>query len=127
MTRRQERLNSRILELLSTSLLSDVDDPRLQMVELTRVSVNRDASHAMIYFVSEDEDYSAQEVEEAFTHAKGFFRGVLAEQLNLRYTPDLSFRYDDAAIETQRVLDLFDQIEEERRVNPPVLDETDDV
>ena len=123
MTRRQERLNSRILDMFNTALLSEVDDPRLQLVELTRVQINRDASHAIVYFISQDDEYDEKEVERAFNHAKGFFRGVLAEQLNLRYTPDLTFRYDEAAIETQRVLDLFEQIEEERRRNPPKLDD----
>jgi ribosome-binding factor A len=124
MTRRQEQLNSQILELLSTVIQTEMQDPRLQMLTITRVQVNRDASHAMIFFMSQDDEVAPNEVEQALTHAKGFLRGVLAETLDLRYTPDLTFRYDKAAEETQRVMELFDQIARERAENPPRLDET---
>ncbi|MDQ4075013.1 MAG: 30S ribosome-binding factor RbfA [Chloroflexota bacterium] len=119
MTRRQDQLNSRLLEIISMVVQSEMSDPRLQMVNVTRVQVNRDASHAMIYFVSADDEYEDREVEQAMNGAKGYFRSVLAEMLDLRYTPDLTFRYDHAHEETQRVLGLFDEIAEEREKNPP--------
>ncbi len=123
MTRRQEQLNSRIIEILNTVLQTEMQDPRLQMVTLTRVQVNRDASHATLYFISSDEDFEAREVEGAMTRAKGYFRSVLAEAMDLRYTPDLSFRWDHAYEESERVLALFDEIAEERDRNPPQIDE----
>ncbi|MGH2543075.1 MAG: 30S ribosome-binding factor RbfA [Ardenticatenaceae bacterium] len=126
MTRRQDQLNSRIMEILSTTLQTEMRDPRLQMVSLTRVQVNRDASHAMLYFVSTDEAYNEQQVEAALNRAKGYFRAILAEMLDLRYTPDLIFRYDHAQEGTQRVLELFDQIEEERKLNPSHFDDEGD-
>lgn len=126
MTRRQEQLNSRISETLSVVVQAEMSDPRLQMITITRVNVNRDASHALVYFVSGDEEYEPSEVERAITGAKGYFRSVLAEMLDLRYTPDLTFRYDHAQEETERVLDLFDQIEQEREQNPPLLDDEPD-
>ncbi len=123
MTRRQEQLNSSLLEIISIVVQSEMNDPRLQMVNITRVQVNRDASHAMIYFISTDDQYEEKEIEEALNRAKGYFRRVLAEMLDLRYTPDLAFRYDEAAEETQRVLELFEKIEQEREENPPLLDD----
>ena len=126
MTRRQEQLNSRILEILGPVIQTEMSDPRLQMLNVTRVQINRDASHAMIYFTSADDEQDPKEAETALTHAKGFLRSILAEMLDLRYTPDLTFRYDRAAEQTQRVLELFDEIAEERRRNPPRFDEEDD-
>lgn len=127
MTRRQDQLNSQILEILSTVIQLEMKDPRLQLLNVTRVQVNRDASHAMIYFTSSDDEHDRREIEAALVRAKGFLRSVLAETLDLRHTPDLSFRYDEAAEQTQRVLELLDQIAEERKLNPPHFDEeTDD-
>lgn len=123
MSRRQEQLNSRIHEILTTVVQSEMRDPRLQLVNVTRVQVNRDASHAMIYFTSSDPDYTHKEVEEAMTRATGYFRSVLAEMLDLRYTPNLTFRYDDAAEETARVLELFEKLAAEREANPPQSEE----
>ncbi len=125
MSRRQEQLNSRILEILVPVFQSEFENPELQDLTLTRVQVNRDASHAILYFTAEDKSISHKNLENALTRAKGYMRSILAELLDLRYTPDLTFRYDDAAEETKRVMDLFDEIAEERRRNPPKVDDTD--
>jgi ribosome-binding factor A len=122
MTRRQDQLNSRILELLAPVLQSELEDPRLQLLTLTRVQVNKDASHANLYFTAGDDEFTPKEREAGLMRAKGYLRSILAETLDLRYTPDLTFRYDHAAEETQRIYDLFDKIAEERRRNPPKLD-----
>lgn len=122
MTRRQEQLNRQLLEILSTVVQSEMQDPRLQMLNVTRVKVNRDASHAMVYVIALDADETERdkaEIEEGLNRAKGFFRSILAETLDLRYTPDLTFRYDVAAAETERIMDLFEQIAAEREQNPP--------
>lgn len=123
MTRRQEKLNRQLMEIFGTALQGEIQDPRLQMISLTRIKVNRDASHAMIYFVSDDEDYTPQEQEAAFKRAKGFLRGLIADTLDLRYTPDLGFRYDPSIEENERINDLFEQIAQERALNPPQFDE----
>jgi ribosome-binding factor A len=126
MKRRQEQLNSQLLEVLSTVLQTEMQDPRLQLLNVTRVQVNRDASHAMIYFTSLEEASERKNIEKALNGAKGFLRSILAETLDLRQTPDLTFRYDEAAEETQRIFNLFDQIAEERAKNPPHFDEEPD-
>ncbi len=117
MARRQERLNNRLIEVLTPVIESEMSNPRLQMLSLTRVKINRDGSHATVYFVSENEDYSYEEVEMALNKAKGYFRSVLAETLNLRYTPDLGFRYDQSIEESKRLDALFEQIAAERLAN----------
>jgi ribosome-binding factor A len=51
--------------------------------------------------------------------AKGFFRSHLAKILNLRYTPELFFYYDDLNEEIDRIDNLFRQIDEERKHEEP--------
>lgn len=124
MTRRQDKLNNQIMELLSLVIQTEMQDPRLHALTLTRIQVNRDASHAMVFFTAADaEEATPAELEEALTNARGYLRRTLAESLDLRYTPDLTFRYDKAADDTKRVLDLFDEIARQREENPPRLDD----
>lgn len=126
MTRRQDQLNSQIMEVLSLVIQTEMQDPRLHALTLSRIQVNRDASHAMVFFTSSDaEEASPEALEEALTHARGYLRRTLAETLDLRHTPDLTFRYDKAADDTKRVLDLFDELARQREENPPRLDEGD--
>lgn len=119
MTRRQEQLNSQIRELLGLVIQTEMQDPRLQAVTVSRVQVNRDASHAMIFFTVVSDEITPAEAEEGLNHARGYLRRVLAETLDLRYTPDLTFRYDQATEETKRVLDLLEEIDRQRIENPP--------
>lgn len=114
MTLRQERLNARIMEVLSTVIQSEMRDPRLQMLRLSQVRVNRDASHAVLYYYSDDDEADEREIDGALQRAKGYLRGILAEALDLRYTPDLSFRYDHSVEGQARMEALFARLEEER-------------
>jgi ribosome-binding factor A len=127
MKRRQDQINSRIMEVLSPVIETEMRDPRLQLLNLTRVKVNRDTSTAMIYVTSSDDKHSPKEITDALMRAKGFLRQIVAETLNLRRTPDLSFRYDRGVKERQRIEQLFEQIAKERLENPPILPPDEDV
>ena len=50
--------------------------------------------------------------------ARGFIRSHLAKTLNLRYTPELLFYYDDLAQEAERVEQLLTELERERNRGP---------
>lgn len=127
MTRRQDQLNSRIMEVLSPVIETEMRDPCLQFLNLTRVRVNRDTSSAMIYVTSKDNEHSPKEITDALMRAKGFLRQIVAESLNLRRTPDLGFRYDRGLEENKRIEQIFQQIAKERLENPPILPPDEDV
>ncbi|MBW2329131.1 MAG: ribosome-binding factor A, partial [Deltaproteobacteria bacterium] len=49
--------------------------------------------------------------------ARGFFRSQLAKTMNLRYTPELVFFYDQQNEEIERLDKLFAQINQERKAD----------
>lgn len=83
-------------ELRSTiaSVLNDIKDPRIPAFStVVRTEVSSDRSHANVY-ISILGEYDETEVKRGLKSAKGFIRKKIAENMELRIVPDLSFILD---------------------------------
>ena len=76
-----------------------------------------DLKAAKIYITAASKEESKRTMD-GVKKAKGFFRSHLAKVLNLRYTPELMFYYDNIAEEAQRVEQLLTELEHERQRGP---------
>ena len=111
---RPKRVAEAVKNELTLLLLQQVADPRLNGVAISRVEVTPDLKQAKIFFTvpaGRDPDLGLKGMQ----RAKGFFRSRLAKVLNLRYTPDLLFYFDNLNEEMERIDSLFRQIDKERR------------
>jgi len=109
MSRRSERTSKLIQREISGLLEREVNDPRLsKLISVTEVTLSPDLKYAKI-FVSTlgDQIDSKEEVLAGFNKASGFLRRELASHLKLRYTPKLSFQYDDSIERGARLLKLM--------------------
>ena len=109
MSRRNERTSKLIQREISGLLEREVNDPRLsKLISVTEVALSPDMKYAKI-FVSTlgDERDSKEEMLAGFNDASGFLRRELASHLKLRYTPQLSFHYDDSIERGARLLKLM--------------------
>ena len=109
MSRRSERTSKLIQREISGLLEREVNDPRLsKLISVTEVTLSPDLKHAKI-FVSTlgDEMDNKVEMLAGFNKASGFLRRELASHLKLRYTPKLSFHYDDSIERGARLLKLM--------------------
>jgi ribosome-binding factor A len=95
---RGQRLEGLIREELNSLLDSEVTDPRLEGVRVTRVELTRDGARARVWFVVTGENPRLREIETGFVRAAGFLRGRLSESLPLKRSPELRFRHDPAAV-----------------------------
>ncbi|MCU0600678.1 MAG: 30S ribosome-binding factor RbfA [Desulfobacterales bacterium] len=91
---RADRVGALIQETLSVLLKKSIKDPRLQAATITGVKMSADLKLARIYFVISDRVATQAEALEGFQKAKGFIKYTLAQQLNMRYMPELIFYYD---------------------------------
>lgn len=90
----------------------ELRDPELAAVSLTvtEVRMSPDLRQATIYIMplgGGDESL----VLAALDRARGFVRGRLADQVKLRYIPDLTFRFDASFDEANRIAQLLRQPE----------------
>lgn len=92
-TRRMYRVAGAVKEVLAKNLPLAADD-RFHRLTITSVVVSKDLRIAKVYWVGSDSDDARKEMEQAFQKAGGYFRKLLAEELQLRYVPELRFYYD---------------------------------
>ncbi len=112
MTRRQERVSEQIHRVLSELLTFEMQDPRLANITLRRAEITGDLRHATAYVLPHGSVAEMQQDLEALRHAQGFLRRQLAERLQLRFAPELSFEIDEQSAQEERVQKLLDELKE---------------
>ncbi len=105
---RAPRVASRIHRLMTEMLVTDLADPRLENVEVTRVSMTKDLRIARIYFYTVMEETSAHDlIKTGFVSAAGFIKRQISEKIGLKYTPEVQFYYDKTITLQQKIDNLF--------------------
>jgi len=111
---RPERVAEAIKKELSLVLLEKIRDPRLSLVTIVEVKMTPDLKRANIHFDVSGENANPGEAVKAFAKAKGFMRSQLAARLNMRHTPELSFRHSKRGKDLDRLDAIFRQIASEK-------------
>lgn len=104
---RARRLGDRIREELAEILRREAADPRLSLVTVTDVEVDRDFSYATVFLTTAEADRSREEILHAFERAGGFLRRELTGRIPLRLFPRLRFRWDASPDQAARIEDLL--------------------
>lgn len=116
-----DRIQAEAAEVLQRSLA----DPRLGLVTITDVNVDRELAHATL-FVSSVDDAPARQAEilRALRGARGLVRRELAARLQLRSVPQLHFEWDPSPARGQRLTQLLDELG--AKAEAPEQDSSDD-
>ncbi len=93
-------------------LRTDIRDFDLGWSSISEVEVAPDLHYARVYVTGLKEEDTKATVEE-LRRVAGQVRHHLARRINLRYTPELDFRYDETAMRALRIETLL------REVIPP--------
>lgn len=91
---RLQRIADRIRQELSEMLIREVNDPRLQLIFVTGVEVDRELAYADIYVSAVEGAGRSKEILAGLESASGFLRRALAERIELRVFPRLRFHWD---------------------------------
>lgn len=83
-------------------IASDLKDPRLGFVTVTRVELAADLRYARVYVGVLGEDEKGPTLE-ALKRASGFVRREIGRRLRVRFSPEIDFRYDRGLDATDRV------------------------
>ena len=102
------RLNEQAREVVASLLVSEISDPRLELVTVTGAEVSPDRS-VLLVFVSTDPD-RYDEVLEGLESAKGRIRSLLGRALGWRVTPELRFYIDKSVDSGMRIEEALLQV-----------------
>jgi ribosome-binding factor A len=107
-SRRAQKVAEAIREVVSMTILTELQDPRVRDVTVTYVEVSGDLRHAKVH-VSVMGDQARQELSmRGLQSATGFLQSKIGRRIDLRYTPRLHFVLDQGvkqSIEISRILD----------------------
>ncbi len=125
MTRRTDRVSEQIRGELARLLQSEITDPRVGMVTLTRVDLSPDFRNARVDWsrfdpgdgdasdpeALERAEQAARETQAGLESAAGFLRSRLAKALPLKRVPELRFHHDTSLALGARTLELIAELD----------------
>ncbi len=123
MSRRTEQVGQEIQRILSEVLEFDLKDPRVGFATITSVNVTPDLQRANVNVSVLGDDDERRESLRALERANGFLRRRIGEELSLRQVPELKLHLDTSLDHALRIGELLNEVEEERRRNPPNLND----
>ena len=112
--KRATRVADVIRNELSILIVQRVRDPHLRDICISRVELSDDLRHAKIYYTSLQGISVQETVKRRLVKARGFMRSHLAKKLNLRFTPELHFWYDETVEKVEEMEKLLADIARER-------------
>lgn len=102
-------------------LAGAVKDPGVQDAVVHAVRVSGDLQHARVYVrlgTLEPRPARIRALMKGLSRASGFLRGKLGKKLELRYTPNLTFEWDDTAEKAARIETLLEEIRDDAGGSP---------
>lgn len=113
LSHRVERVAEQIREEVSQILSTEVADPGVGLVTVTRVKVTPDLSLARVYWTIMGDVAQRKQTTKALSRAAGFVRHLLSERLTLRRSPEVHFLFDQSVAAQDRVEQILYELKQE--------------
>jgi len=107
---RQKRVAERLQHEIADLLQHELNDPRLELVSVTRVVVDRELAHANVFVSTLADEARKKEVMQVMRGAVGFIRRAVGRRVRLRTTPEIVFHWDPGLEKVEQVAQLLDQL-----------------
>lgn len=116
---RVERLALQIQREVSGLLRTEVKDPRIGFVTVTRVQLSSDYSYAKVHVSILGEEAARLESLAALERAKGFIRGEVGRRIRMRLTPEIQFVLDESLDYSERIGQVLQGLATDRAARAP--------
>lgn len=128
-SRRTAKVAEAIRQVVSSAILFELRDPRVQNVTVLRVETPVDLRTSKIYVSVLGDEKTQRLTMKGLTASSGFLQSKIAKLLDLRFTPVLTFILDQGvkkSIETSRLLRKLDVEDASRLTESDDEEDTDD-
>lgn len=113
-SRRTQRMATLLRAEMARLLIEEVSDPSLREIIITDVELSKDLKHARVFFAPQQGEITPKqekEIDKGLHRAVPFFRRKIADNLDLRYVPELIFQRDQHGESVSRLLHIFEEVE----------------
>lgn len=105
------QVGEQIREHIAMMLIrGELSDPRLKNITINSVRVSPDLQLAKVYYSVMGSESERLAVDKGLKQASGFIRRSLGEALKMRYTPVISFFFDESIQRAARISELIETI-----------------
>jgi len=117
-----------IREVVSMAILTELRDPRVKNVTVVGVEVAPDMREAKVLVSIMGNESQERTTLKGLQNASGFLQTRIAERIDTRFTPRLTFVVDEGVKKSVAVQQILEQIARERMESqpPPVADDSQD-
>jgi ribosome-binding factor A len=105
---RHDKVQETLKREISIILHDELKDPRLGFTTITKVEMSKDLRYAKVFYSVLGQDTDHQKTKQALDSSLGYIRKLIAERVQLRFTPEIVFKEDRSSqysFEIQKVLD----------------------
>lgn len=96
-------------------LIRELSDPRLKLIYVTDVTVDRELAYADIFVSAVEGNSRSQEILDGLESASGFIRRTLAARVELRVFPRLRFHWDPTPENADRIEKVLAELRNKRK------------
>ncbi|MGA2035527.1 MAG: 30S ribosome-binding factor RbfA [Thermoguttaceae bacterium] len=112
-SRRAQKAAEAVREVVSMAILAELKDPRVRDVTVTFVEVSDDLRYAKVHVSVMGDEKRQKLTLRGLSSAAGFLQARIADRVDLRYTPRLSFLLDQGVKNSIAIAQIL------REVLPP--------
>jgi ribosome-binding factor A len=112
MSYRTQRVAEEMKREIANILKEDIKDPRVGFVTVTSVEVTPDFRYAKVFVSIFGDEREVNEALAGLEKASGFIRREIGQRIKLRYTPELTFRFDESIRHGAKIAHLLAHMEE---------------
>jgi ribosome-binding factor A len=123
LSHRTERIAEQLREEVSQILATEVSDPGVGLVTVSRVKVTPDLSLARVYWTLLGDAAERKKTAKALQRAAPFVRHVLAGRLSLRRVPEVQFLFDEGLAAHARVEEILHELHEQAAAREAAADD----
>ncbi len=112
MSRRIEKISDLIMKELGLVIQTEIRDPRIGFVTLSRVDVSHDLSVANVYVSVLGDDKQQKDSIIGLASSAAYLRRHLSKSLSTRTVPKLNFILDQGLENSQRIQNILSDLDE---------------
>jgi len=112
--RRLHRLQAQIQARIAELLLRELQDPKLGMITISRVELDKEFTQAKVYWSVLGEQYQRAHTDRALQRARGFVQREVGKTLKTRTVPHLEFVFDESIAGAVKLRQTLADLRKER-------------
>ena len=110
---KNNRINGEVMRVIAEAIRQSKDPRIAPLTSVTDVQVAADLKTCKVWISVLGNEEETDRTMEGLRHASGYVRSVIAEKLNMRRTPELTFLQDDSAAHAIEITKKIDRVIEE--------------